>query len=193
MDSQEDIFIKSRPQRLCLMCGKCCKVVTTALTYEQLKKLAHSGDEGAIDFLEIFEPYKSIEEAKKIDEKTVNNILDLIKIYDATDKETLTFYKCRYILENNLCGIYNQRKELCKIFPSSPWAIVPVGCGFEGFLFQQKEEIKQAIRKEKENLLTLDLLFEKAVNEEQKEQIKKIKEKIEQTIKSYAQYGSRNW
>ena len=118
MDSQEDIFVKSKPQRLCLMCGKCCKVVTTTLTYEQLKKLADSGDEGAIDFLEVFEPYKSIEEAKNSDEKTVENILNLIKTYDAIEKETLTFYRCKHILENNLCGIYNSRKDLCKIFPS---------------------------------------------------------------------------
>ncbi len=193
MDSQEDIFIKSRPQSLCLMCGKCCKVSTTTIPYEQLKTLAESGDKGAIDFLDIFEPYKTIDAAKKVDEKTVNSILDLIKTYDATDETTLTFYKCKHLLDNNLCGIYNERKDLCNRFPSSIWAIIPAGCGFEGFLFQKREELKQSIRKQKENLLTLDLLFEESENEEQKEKIEQLKEKIEKTIESYAKYGSKNW
>lgn len=189
----ENDFFKSRPQRLCHMCGKCCRVSTTAYSYEELKKLASQGEEGAIDFLKIFEPYPSIEEAKKYGEKTVNNIINGLKENDAYDENNLTFYRCRYITDNNLCSIYENRPELCDRFPSSPWAVVPPGCGFEGWLFQQREFKKQQVRKLKEYLLDVETMLLDLKDLEQIEKTKEAIEKVKKTIEFYGKYGSADW
>ncbi|MDD3436034.1 MAG: YkgJ family cysteine cluster protein [Candidatus Gastranaerophilales bacterium] len=182
-------FINKRPQELCLMCGKCCRVSTTSTPYSELLELFKNGDKGAIDFLSIFEPYDSAEDAKKVCSKTVENILKL------TDKplEDVTFYKCKYILTDNTCGIYEKRPELCKRFPSSPWAVVPPGCGYEGWLFKEREKIKQNIRKHKEALIEFEAELNRENSQEYKEKLKMAIDKIKNIIKFYEKYGSDNW
>lgn len=183
----------NKPQELCKMCGKCCRVVTTPHTNEELKRLKNDGDIGAIDFLEIFEPYESIEEARKNDEKTVNNIINSIKSNDVINENSLTFYKCKYIQDNNKCAIYNERKELCKRFPSSPWAIVPPECGYEEWLAQKREEIKQKVIQQKKNLLEVEELLKNAKNEEERKRIEITRNNIKNTIEAFAKYGAKNW
>ena len=119
--------VNNRPQRLCKMCGKCCKI-----------------------------------------------------------------FDCRYIKPDNLCSIYENRPESCKSFPCSPWEEVPEGCGFEGWLFQKREEKKQEIRKHKENLLSFEITLKTANPEQAKKLIENI-ENIKQIIKIYAKYGADNW
>ena len=43
MIETEEQFLDRRPQRLCKMCGKCCRVVTASLSYEELQKRAKEG------------------------------------------------------------------------------------------------------------------------------------------------------
>lgn len=74
------------------------------------------------------------------------------------NEEEITFYGCKYLQPDNLCSRYDTRLTLCKHCPSSPWSIVPPGCGFEGWLFWQREELKQKIRRSKEELIELQLL-----------------------------------
>lgn len=193
MSEEKNSFLDSRPQSLCLMCGKCCRVATTPIPYQELKQLAKDGDEGAIDFLDIFEPYPSVEEARKADAKTVDNIILAIETDDIHTKNNITFYKCKHILENNLCGIYKNRKELCDRFPSSPWAIVPPDCGFKEWLGEKREQIKVLVRKQKENLKIAESLLPEAVNPQQEERIQSTIEKIKRTIEFYSKYGSKDW
>lgn len=193
MSEGKNDFIESRPQRLCTMCGRCCRVSTTYIPYEKLKSMAEQGDIGALDFLEIFEPYESTEAARAVDKSTVDNILTAIQDDDIWQENDITFYRCRYILDDNLCGIYQNRKELCSRCPSSPWAVVPPGCGFEGWLFQKREEIKQKIRKQKENLLLAQTFLKEATTPEQIARINMTIDNIKKTIDSYAKYGSANW
>lgn len=193
MDEGVNNFINSRPQRLCHKCGDCCRVSTTPIPYEELKKLVSQDDENAKDFLEIFEPYESIEAASNVNKKIVDNIINALKRGEIFDEKNITFYKCKYILDNNLCGIYENRKELCDRFPSSPWAIIPPGCGFEGWIFQKKEELKQKVRKQKENLLIAETLLLKAKTTKQQEDIKTTIKNIKNTINAYAKYGADNW
>lgn len=175
------------------MCGKCCRVVTTSRTYEELCAARDAGDEGAIDFLSLFEPYSSIEEAKKISKETVENVTNALKENEIYDESKLTFYKCRYIQDDNLCGRYKNRLALCDNFPGTPWAVVPPGCGFEGWLFQQREEKKQQVRKLKENLLSLDVMLKECDNTEQMKRILDTKDKLKHTISMYAKYGGNDW
>lgn len=90
-------------------------------------------------------------------------------------------------------------KRLCKNcgkclrhFPESCWDELPPGCGFEGWAFQKREEIKQKVRKQKEELLSLELLL-KDSDEKQSKIILGYIEEIEKNIKIYTKYGSKNW
>ena len=71
MSSYEENYLNKRPQELCHMCGKCCRVVTTSIPYDKLLELQNNGDKAACDFLGIFVPFKTIEDAKKADCGTV--------------------------------------------------------------------------------------------------------------------------
>lgn len=185
-------FLDSRPQRLCLMCGKCCRLSTAPKTYKELLELVKNDDEGAKDFLKIFEPYSSIEEARKHSPQTVDNILKTIT-GAGEDPNKVTFYTCRHIQDNNLCGIYKERPELCDRFPSSPWAVVPPGCGYEGWLFKKREEIKQKIRKQKELMLEFETELKTNQNPEIRKKLEEGIEKIKSMIEMFAQYGSKDW
>lgn len=185
-------FVKSRPQRLCLMCGKCCRVATTYISYDQLLEIAKNGDDGAKDFLKIFEPYPSTEAAREVCAPIVDNIIEKLKD-SPNPPDKLTFYKCRYIGDDNLCGIYKDRPELCERFPSSPWAVVPPNCGYEGWLFQKREEIKQKIRKQKEIAVELKIQLKSIKNPDLIKRIEEALAKTNDIIEAYAQYGANDW
>jgi len=174
------------------MCGKCCRVVTTSTPYDELCKLARKGDEYAKEFLTIFEPYPSIEDARNVDAPTVDNIIMHLK-NDKKDTNNLTFYYCKYLQDNNMCSRYEDRMTLCKHFPSSPWAIVPPDCGFSGWLFLKREEDKERVRRAKEELLDLQVLRTKVNNKETLEKLEAVEKKLNKTIELYKKYGSADW
>ncbi len=193
MSSYEENYLAKRPQHLCHMCGKCCRVVTTSLSYDELKQMEQDGDKGAVDFLSLFVPYDSIESARNVDAGVVDNIINRLKSDGSFDEKEITFYGCKYLQDNNLCSRYETRLDLCKHCPSTPWSIVPPGCGFEGWLFWQREEIKQKIRKSKEELLELKLLRMRTKDENTLQKINIVEHKIQRGIDFYKKYGSENW
>ncbi len=193
MDGYEKYYLGTRPDNLCHMCGWCCRVATTSIPYNKIIELAKEGDEGAKDFLELFEPYPSIEDAKKVSEAVVENIINGLKEDGNYNEDNMTFYKCRYLTEDNLCSRYETRMQLCKHFPASPWAIVPPGCGYEGWLFMKREEAKQKIRKIKEELIELELLKKKTGSSEVLSKITTVISKMHHSIELYKKHGSENW
>lgn len=193
MSSYEENYLAKRPQHLCHMCGKCCRVVTTSLSYAELKQMEQDGDKGAVDFLSLFVPYDSIESARNVDAGVVDNIINRLKSDGSFNEKEITFYGCKYLQDNNLCSRYETRLDLCKHCPSTPWSIVPPGCGFEGWLFWQREEIKQKIRKSKEELLELKLLRMRTKDENTLQKLNIVEHKIQRGIDFYKKYGSENW
>ncbi len=193
MGSYEDNYLAMRPQELCNMCGRCCRVVTTSKSYEELKALQAENDEGACEFLKIFVPYPSIEAARAVDKELVDNVINLLIEDGNYDETKMTFYGCKYLREDNLCSIYEERPVLCRHCPSTPWSIVPPGCGFEGWLFLKREEAKQKVRKAKEDLLELKLLKTKNPTEDILKKISSVEHKIQTTIDMYKKYGSYDW
>lgn len=183
----ESKFIDERPQELCKMCGRCCRVATGAKPYAEILKLAEEGNQGALDFLGLFDPYPSIEAAREVDALIVDNI---IRHYNGDD---LTFYRCKYIQDDGLCGNYLNRPPVCRHFPSTAWAVAPPGCGFEGWLFWKQEEEKQHVRLAKEELLDMEVLKTKHDNPEILQKISQVEEKIKKNIEAYAKYGSQLW
>ena len=184
MDYTNKDFIERRPQRLCKMCGKCCRVVVASVLHDELIKNAQNGEQSAIEFLELFEPYNSYKEAMLVDSQIVTNI---------PDYKSKTFYKCRYLQDNNLCSRYETRLEVCKIFPSSPWAIIPPDCGFEGWIFVEREKHKQRIRKLKEEQLVYKAKLKTNISNKEKNLYKKLIKKIDDRIYLMEKYGSKDW
>ena len=109
MGSYEENFLAKRPQHLCHMCGKCCRVVTTSVPYPQLREMAKKGDKGARDFLSLFVPYQSIEAARKVDASIVDNIIMRLSDDGNYNEEEITFYGCKYLQPDNLCSRYDTR------------------------------------------------------------------------------------
>lgn len=193
MSSYEENYLSKRPQHLCNMCGRCCRVVTTSIPYDKLKVMAAKGDKGALDFLSIFEPYDSIEEARLVDAEVVDNIILRLTDDGNFNEKEITFYCCKYLRDDNLCSNYENRPALCRYCPSTPWSIVPPGCGFEGWLFWKREEEKQKVRRSKEELLELKLLKMKNNSPEILKKIEAVEHKILRNIEMLKKYGSENW
>lgn len=109
------------PQELCNTCGKCCKLATFkgGLKHEDVLKLKNSTTEditqveGAKDFLTIFEPYKTIQEAKAID----SDFIDRVLVQLGKKEGEMDFYYCKFLGENNLCKIHEDRPSLCRMYP----------------------------------------------------------------------------
>jgi len=138
------------PQHLCNTCGKCCRMATFkgGLTYEQVKKLAESMDEdpvqveGARDFLSIFVPYNSTEEARKVEPEFVDETLKRLGKKD----DEMSFFYCRYIGDNNLCMIHEDRPALCRMYPfPHEKTLYFKGCGFKEQGEKNWAEIKKIL------------------------------------------------
>lgn len=136
------------PQELCHTCGKCCRIATFkgGYTYEQVVALSEKEAEteeelaqidGAKDYLTIFEPYESTEAARKVAPEFVDHAL---KYYEKKDDE-MSFFCCKYLKENNLCDIHEDRPQLCRMYPiPHERTFFNPGCGFEK---QSKENLKE--------------------------------------------------
>lgn len=155
--------------------------------------MAEENDKGAIDFLSIFVPYESIEAARQADSEVVDNIINRLSEDGNYIEDETTFYCCKYLQDDNLCSNYENRPVLCRHCPSSPWSIVPPGCGFEGWLFWKREEEKEKIRRAKEELLELKLLKKRKNSPETLQKIEAVEQKILRNIDMYKKYGSENW
>lgn len=102
-------------------------------------------------------------------------------------------------MENLFQEINNKPMRLCKNcgkcygnFPKSFWDELPSGCGFEGWFFQKREEIKQKIRKQKEELLNCQIALSETHEFLTDEILEKI-DNIKKEISVYKNYGSVNW
>ena len=185
MDYSNKSFLERRPQHLCKMCGKCCRVVTASVSYEELIQKVKEGDKSSIEFLDTFEPYPSIEDALMADEATVKNI---------PDWETRTFYHCKHIKpDSNLCPKYQERFGFCRAFPTSPWAVIPPGCGFEGWLFLEREAHRKSIRKLKEEKIYYQAKIKTDIDNKEKMLLEELINKIDERVKLYEKYGSKDW
>jgi Fe-S-cluster containining protein len=137
------------PQHLCKMCGKCCSIAVFkgCLSYENIVQLANSTTEepsqieGARDFLSIFAPYDSIEEAKRIAPEFVEMIIEAVG-----KSANTTFFYCKF-LKDNKCQIHEDRPLLCRMYPiPHERTFYNPECGFKEQGIKNWEEIQKIIR-----------------------------------------------
>ncbi len=138
------------PQHLCKMCGMCCKIATFkgGLSYEEVLELSQSTTEefsqvdGARNFLSIFKPYPSVEEAKRAAPEFVEMILQK---YGRDAK--IAFFCCKFISDDNKCLIHEDRPLLCRMYPiPHERTFYNPSCGFKEQGEKNWQEILEIIK-----------------------------------------------
>ncbi len=115
----------------CKGCAVCCNLACSEFSPEELKQKALSGDNFANQFLGIFVPYNSKDEASKI-------YPDYIKLLDDTITDPVYFYHCPKLSECKRCTDYENRPQICRNFPDNPLSVLPDSCGF----YEWKREVE---------------------------------------------------
>lgn len=125
------------PQHLCKQRGICCKVATFkgSLSFDDIKALAADpeaeGHEQARDFASIFQPFNSQGEVREV----ADEFVDRVRAFAASkgqDPDQITFFHCKYVLEDGRCGVHEDRPVGCRVYPfPHKNTIYHPGCGFE--------------------------------------------------------------
>ncbi len=180
---------------LCHKCGKCCRSATTYHNHEKLTELAEAGDAEAVDFLEIFEPYDSIDDARLVEPQQVDQVMAVIKEREDMDESNVTFYHCRYVTEEGLCGIYERRPRCCREAPAHGWSVMPPGCGFEGWQFEQREKQKRMIRDLKTSAYIMEQMSPDGVSHPVRPEttLADLQSMIDEKLKPWKPFGAEFW
>lgn len=119
-----------RSQFSCVGCATCCKLACSEFSPAELEIKAQNGDNFAHQFLSVFVPYDSIEEAQKV-------YPEYIELLKQKGCENVYFYHCPKLTADNRCSDYENRPQICRDFPDNPLSILPDKCGFRAW----KDEI----------------------------------------------------
>ena len=95
-------------------------------SYEQLKQRAMRGDKFSRDFVSIFVPYNSEEEAQKANPE----FFELFQ--EVAEQQIVYYYYCPKV-KNNECSDYENRPEICKEFPHNPLKLLPSTCSYNAW------------------------------------------------------------
>ena len=157
----------------CKNCRLCCKIIPAKNGIIIKDGFVKS----CADFIEI-----SAEDASKINEEYVKKIRDNLG--------KTGFFKCRFISDDNICT-NPSLPDYCENFPSCGISVVPDECIFSGKVFLMFEEIKQKVRKTKEEILH----YETLINSDKKNRrtYEKIIRTLEKFNDKYKPLGSDMW
>ncbi len=138
------------PKPKCCSTGDCCKGVSPSTPYYKLLERASTGDEFAQNFFSIMIPYASHTEAEQVVPGVVKKTLEAAKKLDdfPNDGEDVVFYHCRYLQEDNRCGIHEDRPQFCRDYPDTPFVVMAPNCAYIPWgkackkkYFEMKDEI----------------------------------------------------
>lgn len=115
----------------CVGCATCCNLACSEFSPEELKQKAEQGDNFASQFLSVFIPYKSKEEARKV-------YPEYIAMLDEAKEDKVYFYHCPKLTADKRCSDYENRPQICRDFPDNPLSILPKACGYKKW----KEEVE---------------------------------------------------
>ncbi len=115
----------------CKGCATCCNLACSEFSPEQLKEKAANGDKFATQFMSIFVPYQTREEAEKI-------YPEYLKLLAELKEDEVYFYHCPKLTDCKRCSDYENRPEICRAFPDNPLSILPESCGF----YEWRQEVE---------------------------------------------------
>lgn len=116
----------------CVGCATCCNLACSEFSYEELKQKAKNGDNFATQFVSIFIPYETQEEAKQVYPEYFELLAEKL------NGEDVYFYHCPKLTSDKRCSDYENRPQICRDFPDNPLSLLPKTCGYCGW----KEEIE---------------------------------------------------
>ena len=128
-------ILDKRNDYKCNQCAACCKLAVSEYSYEQLKQRAHKGDKFSKDFISVFVPYQSEEQAKAVNPEYFELLNKLVM------DDRIYYYYCPK-LDGNLCSDYENRPDICKNFPYNPLKLLPSPCSYNEW---RKEVSHQAM------------------------------------------------
>lgn len=114
----------------CLGCATCCNLACSEYSHEELQAKAENGDNFAQQFTQIFVPYNTKEDAKKI-------YPEYIEMLSKNVNGSVYFYHCPKLTSDKRCSDYENRPDICRHFPDNPLDILPKSCGF----YQWRQEV----------------------------------------------------
>ncbi len=120
-----------RNEYKCVGCATCCNLACSEFSPSELKEKADNGDIFATQFLSVFIPYETKEEARKI-------YPEYIELLEENDETDVYFYHCPKLTKDNRCSDYENRPQICRDFPDNPLSILPKSCGYKNW----KDEIE---------------------------------------------------
>ena len=107
----------------CNRCANCCRLAVSEYSYDQLKQRAMRGDKFSRDFVSVFVPYQSEEEARLANP-------EYFKLLEETmEEQRVYFYYCPKLIGNS-CSDYENRPDICKDFPHNPLKLLPSTCSY---------------------------------------------------------------
>jgi len=115
----------------CKGCATCCNLACSEFSPEELKEKAANGDKFATQFMSIFVPYQTREEAEKI-------YPEYLKLLAELKEDEVYFYHCPKLTDCKRCSDYENRPEICRAFPDNPLSILPERCGF----YEWRQEVE---------------------------------------------------
>lgn len=132
------------PLPKCCSLGECCKGASPSKPFSQLMKRAAEGDEFARNFFSIMVPYPSQDDAEAVVPGLVKRMKEAAKkLEDFENPDELVFYHCRYLREDNRCGVHEDRPQFCRDYPDTPFVVTAPGCAFEGWVSACKQKYHQ--------------------------------------------------
>ncbi len=134
--AQEVETLLKLPQHLCKQRGICCKVATFkgSLSLDAIRALGQTDDpnaEHARVFASIFAAYPSQDAVREVADGFVDRVREQA-VAHGKDPEAITFFKCRFVLEDGRCGVHEDRPTGCRAYPfPHKKTVYHPGCGFE--------------------------------------------------------------
>ncbi len=115
----------------CHMCGVCCRMASVDKPYNVLLQQAQQGDAFAQQFTSIFLPYESRDAARQKAPDVVTAVLAEAEEQEG-EQETIFFYHCPYVGEDNRCSVYGtpKRPALCASYPETPLSYIDEQCAW---------------------------------------------------------------
>lgn len=180
---------------LCHKCGRCCRSATTYNSHAKLLELAERGEPEAVDFLEIFEPFPSVEAARAVVPEQVDQVMQEVAHRPDMRVEDVTFYHCRYVTDEGLCGIYERRPRCCREAPGHGWSLMPPDCGFEGWQFEQREKQKRMIRDLKTSAYIMEQMSPDGVHHPTRPDttLAELRQTVSDKIRPWKLFGAEYW
>lgn len=137
-DISKDIYLKfreilsKRSNYNCRGCATCCNLACSEFSPEELQRRAQNGDNFAQQFLSVFVPYSSKEEARKV-------YPQYLELLEQTKEGEVFFYHCPKLTQDKRCSDYENRPQICRDFPDNPLTLLPASCGFCGWKKENEE------------------------------------------------------